>query len=585
MEKLIQRFIRPTNLTILLVGLIFFFCIWNLRWFHSTDRMSGVISSDGEGYYYYMPAIFIKGDLQPEKPDPDFHVKTENGNYVNKYPFGTALLILPFFFLATACSWLFGYPIDGYSAFFQASVSLAALFYFLAGIALLLKTIRQFIALKPYQEIFTLCVIAFGTPLSYYVLHYPSLSHVYSFFLINLIIWLFVGWKNENQVLARTGSFLVLGIAIVTRPTHVLILVFLPFLFSSFSELIAFAKKYKPKGMEIFALLLPVSVQMILWKMQSENWLMWSYEGEGFYFTQPHIIEFLFGFRKGFFIYAPLFVLFIPALLLGWKEHRYKMWIAAFFILITAYIFSSWYNWFYADLFAMRPMIDFSGAFILAGLILLFRNGFHRLRAGFVVVFSIISIAFNLLFSYQFHHGIIHPNGMNAGKFLSVFLKTGERYHHALGGSFDLPPYAPKGLDTLAEWKACFENESNDYRERAKEEFPLGKDIEINDHWVNAVKLWVQAKFKIEFPNTEAGKNFVLVIQLINSKKEVKYYFPIPLREYINEESGKFLDRSICLSIYNTAEKGDTYSAYIWNRDQEMIVLKDFELYWLSPKK
>src|SRR5690349_23010190 len=83
-----------------------------------------VIRSDGVGYYLYLPAALVHGDLtletaiRQEFPDgaPVGCVNTIAGRHVIKYPLGEALLQLPFFLVAWAVAAaagitsIFGWP-------------------------------------------------------------------------------------------------------------------------------------------------------------------------------------------------------------------------------------------------------------------------------------------------------------------------------------------------------------------------------------------------------------------------------------------------------------------------------------------
>ncbi len=98
-----------------------------------------IISSDGLGYYSYLPALLIDHDITYQKVTerekkilrydryvPGYLVKSGN-RVVNKYFSGEALLLLPFFLVATFLSLAVGIEITGYSFFFQLFTGLGAL--------------------------------------------------------------------------------------------------------------------------------------------------------------------------------------------------------------------------------------------------------------------------------------------------------------------------------------------------------------------------------------------------------------------------------------------------------------------------
>src|SRR5690606_31032876 len=85
---------------------------------------NATIAWDAAGYYWYLPSLFIYGDLadqkwadsiisqyQPGPPDiAGFGFRVDNGHVVMKYPAGMALVEAPFFFIAHAIARPLGYP-------------------------------------------------------------------------------------------------------------------------------------------------------------------------------------------------------------------------------------------------------------------------------------------------------------------------------------------------------------------------------------------------------------------------------------------------------------------------------------------
>src|SRR6266702_4467683 len=99
------------------------------------------IRSDGEGYYLYLPAVFIHHDLtmqwtrplqnKADPPDPatgEWHGITpyRNGVYLNKYTIGQAILWTPFFIVAHLLTIVTGRPATGFTGWYQAAVGFAA---------------------------------------------------------------------------------------------------------------------------------------------------------------------------------------------------------------------------------------------------------------------------------------------------------------------------------------------------------------------------------------------------------------------------------------------------------------------------
>src|SRR5207244_9695326 len=102
-----------------------------------------------------------------------------------------------------------------------------------------------------------------------------------------------------------------------------------------------------------------VFVQTLFWKLQTENWIVWSYTGEGFYFTRPAIFNVLFSYDKGWFVYTPLVALAMFGFFPLWKMNRGAAISIALTLIAAVYFTAAWWCWDYANSFGMRPLIDF----------------------------------------------------------------------------------------------------------------------------------------------------------------------------------------------------------------------------------
>ena len=345
-----------------------------------------IISSDGLGYYAYLPALLIDHDISYhkvterekkilgyERYEPGYLVKYGE-RVVNKYFAGEALLLLPFFLTATFISWVAGIEISGYSFFFQLLTGLGAFFYLFLGLYYL-KKILQHIKIQPILTAIIIATILLGTNLFYYSLWQPCMSHVYSFFAINGALWYFCRTiqnpKLKNIILA--GLFL--GLTVLIRPTNGIIILLIPFLFNTSEEArltAVFLSKRRISFLLFFvAFMIVFSIQFILWHIQTGHWFIWSYKDEGFLFRHPQIINELFSYRKGLFIYTPLIFLSLLGCFRLFHHDFTRFFSVISFFVISTYIISSWWNWYYGDSFGARAFIDYYGIYALLLAILL----------------------------------------------------------------------------------------------------------------------------------------------------------------------------------------------------------------------
>lgn len=569
----------------LILALLFLSLLREFRW--KEEEYKGIIRSDGKGYYAYLSSIFIEGKFGNEKEELLYHVRDENGRLVNKYTYGTALLQSPFFLTAWLYASITGDADDAYSKPFQIAISLSALFYFLAGLYLLYRVLRKETDLPELLLLFLIAALALGTPLFYYVIYYGSFSHIYSFFLINLFIALTIRYREHSD----TKNFILLGIIagliFMTRPVNILLVLFVPLLFNNGKDFMDFIRNKllpsKKLWKIIAAFIIPVLIQMILWHQQCGKWFYWSYRGEGFYFTDPEFFNFLFSYKKGFFVYSPLFFILLPLTLYALLIKQFRAIVFSLAFCLITYVFSSWYCWYYSDAFGMRPMMDFYGIFFLfAALgIMLIRSSVYR---SLSLIWIGICIPVNLVFAYQHQQGIVHPNAMNGKKFWMTFLKTDSSLKNQFGGVQDGAPYAPFGLETLKEKQSDFKEEPAGFLNMEGQEFAATTEFLADSRLDANEKLWIRIRFKSKIEQADAGKQCLFVVHLLSSRDSTLYYQGIPIKEYPQEETGVWKENELTLLIANPLSQNDKVGLYFWNRDREKIMIDDLSVELLGPK-
>ena len=137
-----------------------------------------IVTSDGRGYYAYLPALLIDHDLTFSKTvkreakllgyplyNPGYIVKSGE-QAMNKYFAGEPVLLLPFFLLGTLFSYIAGTDINGYSFFFQLFAGLGSLFYLFLGF-IFLQRILEHLQIRFGVIRLTLVMILLGTNLFY----------------------------------------------------------------------------------------------------------------------------------------------------------------------------------------------------------------------------------------------------------------------------------------------------------------------------------------------------------------------------------------------------------------------------------
>lgn len=424
---------KKPSLFLFIFFIIFSFDRYN-RW---VDFKTGKFPmvDDVDQFYCYLPAAFIHHDMTFNFPNNYWTVPGKDGNKIARTTYGMALLYSPFFFIGHTIAKAGNYMADGYSLPYKLCLHFGTFFYVLIGLWLCRLNLLKFF--NETVTCITLIVIFLGTNLFYYTFGWGEMCHSYLFFVLSLYIYYVLKWfdtKKLNHLLLF--SFLA-GFATLIRPTDIIVLVF-PLLYKVTSwgdlkERFKFIIGLKRKLiLSIFVFILPLFLQMVYWKVYSGHWFLFTYgRGERFFFTDPQIFNFLFSYRKGWFVYTPVmfFILIgIPFL----RKTASDLFLAiSLLFLMNIYILSSWWDWSFGGSFGCRAIIQHY-AFFALGLASFFHITFRLFHnkallnlftKTTVVVFFVFLIHLNYSQSWKYKYGLIHYHGMTKEAYWYVFNK------------------------------------------------------------------------------------------------------------------------------------------------------------------
>ncbi|MDG1331384.1 MAG: hypothetical protein P8P74_03595 [Crocinitomicaceae bacterium] len=422
--------------TLALTMLIMVLVSNNLNW--TRDHWKGVIESDAKGYFAYLPATFVYGDLNYGFYDKmemekyydanfyfDYRFQTDEDRYYNKYFCGSAIAMSPFYMVAHVIANSSGYDSDGYSFPYIVSITLAALFYLFLGLLYLHKTLTLYEVSERNKSIVILAA-AFGTNLFYYAIVEPGLSHIYSFAFVSMFIYFakryFTSFEKKYVIYLAAA----LAMIILIRPVNGLILFSLPLFAGSWPRLknglhqLIIHYKLLLASVVIGAAIL--SIQLLVYKLSTGQFLIYSYGTDRFYFLEPHIFDILFSYRKGLFLYTPIYFISMLGLFLLWQRRKFEtIAFFGFFLLIT-YVLSSWWMWYYGGSFSSRVYVEYLPVFMV-----ILALGLNQLKGRWSKIASVTLIVLLIGFcqfqTYQYRYGEIHWSEMTKDQYWNVFLR------------------------------------------------------------------------------------------------------------------------------------------------------------------
>jgi len=394
---------------------------------------------DGFGYYMYLPFLFNEGSLNItpewakeiqgkycEEAGVYQFVPTSDGRYANIYHIGLSILYLPSYLIGELAARLLDYPSDGFSFPYIIAHILNSLFFIFLGAYFLRKLLLLFFNEKITALL--LVIIYASTNLFITFSRQYDLPHLFLFTLNALFLYfLFKGDKRNIDKKDLRNAAIVLGLSVAIRPTQALFGL-IPFIILldqyGFTRLLW-------KRLSVFFVwgFIWAMPQIIYSIVVSGKLYLLNLHSEVIAFSDPHLIDFLFSFKKGWLLYSPVFLLMPFAFASLYKKDRLLFKSFLVFVLINIYVLSSWENWWYATSFGSRVMVD---SYPLLAIILgfLFLGGEKLINKIAVGLFVLISTLLNILQSYQYRKGYIDFSRMTKQHYFYVFGKTSIPNYH-----------------------------------------------------------------------------------------------------------------------------------------------------------
>jgi hypothetical protein len=409
----------------------------------STGSTKSALTWDVFGYYLYLPAYFIHDDIALQdhawldqvmatyEPSSTLYqlVDAKDGARVIKYSSGMAIAYAPFFFAAHAIASPLGYAADGFSEPYRWLVTFGALIYILIGLTLFRRVLMHFFT-EGWSAVL-LTVIVLGT--NYFQLAAfdgTLLTHPFLFTLCAALILLTIKWHERPEFGSAFLIGAVVGFMTLVRPSEV-VYVLIPVLWATHAGFLAKWRSVAQVPHHILialvGLLIFIAPQLFYWHAVTGNWVFYSYvnPGEGLDLGSPHVKEFLFSFRKGWFVYTPLMFLAVTGLISLWHNGRHLFWAVLFFLIADVYLISSWTNWWYAGgSFSARAIVP---AYVLLAIPLgfLLRDLATISWARTLAMIGVSAcVVLNLFQTWQWNNRILSKERMTAGYYAAIFART-----------------------------------------------------------------------------------------------------------------------------------------------------------------
>lgn len=399
------------------------------------DENTCVCAYDGFGYYMYLPHFTQTGHLkmtpqwaqalQNEYCSGIFVYQLsqrENGNFVDVYHMGQAFVEAPSYYVGHLFAKLLDYPQDGFSKPYHVAFVANAWLFVLLGVYFVSKLLRLFFEDK--LTAILLILLYFGANFWVTSVLSYSLQHIYLFAIIAAMSYYFFRAVRTSSFNKRDFAIaaVLFGLCTVIRPTHALIFLF-PFIYlwKYFPSRKLFWWRLSWFPLAAFLWNIP---QFLYWKLVGGSWLILNLHTEELILFDPNIVKFLFSFRKGWFIYTPVFLLIIPGFYALRKQDKLLFRALISLTVIVIWVVASWENWWYASSFSSRVLVDIYPLLVLP-IGFAFQSVWeHKGKAIAMSIFAGTCLLLAIFQTWQFDRGILHPERMTFEQYAYIFGKT-----------------------------------------------------------------------------------------------------------------------------------------------------------------
>ncbi|MBK6824656.1 MAG: hypothetical protein IPG87_17355 [Saprospiraceae bacterium] len=596
--------------------------------FSSTTKRAD-IAFDSFGYYFYLPATFLIKDIQlrdfgkvkfiyKQVTGKDalyqvYKVK-DNDNCVIRYPMGLAISYSPGFFAGYILSKITDTDLqDGFNAWFRWSVIIWSLLITLIGIWALHKFLLYYVNAK--IALLSMTFLVFGTN---YLFHSHMsaqglMSHNYLFTYYSLLLLAtrtyFISFK------IRYLSLILILCSLITLVRNSDIFCFLIPLIYGISKI---QRQDLPKlhtnlvlkySLAIIPSILLLSLQLLYWKLVTGSWIYDSYQdnpGQCLDFKQPYILESLFSFRKGLFIYTPISLFFIIGFYFLVKNCQDWFKSIGIFSIVNIYVIISWTCWWYSDSFGHRAMIPNYVLWSLGFSFLLSASGGWRLWLKIIMGFILTaSLVLNVFQIWQIRHGIMEGNNVTRDYYLSTFGQT--KPPSVEQRSLLLPEDDPEIKDTLPEYfhgkvykemtfnlgsRLLYISENLNYlSDSSRPRFKIlnaqnsfSEAISIpNQYLNNADYKWIRLKAQMHCKSDTSLSKILLAAHMENKGKI--YRWKVSKLSNTRWEKDGFFQINFWYMVEKVQRNKDIFKAFCWNQEQTPVEFISLTAEIYSPYK
>jgi hypothetical protein len=340
-------------------------------------------------------------------------------------------------------------------------------------------------------------------------------------------------------------------------------------------------------GLPLLALAIVVmgavgSIQLVYWKYVTGEWIVYSYQDQGFSWLRPHVWDGLFSFKAGWLVYSPAMALALVGFVPLFFRRRQLFWHSFSFAMLFMYITFAWDIWWYGGSLGQRAMVQAYPvlAFPLAAFFSLAKG---RAWLRYLLAPLLLFLAYyNLWITHQAHRGgLFQTEQMTKAYWKAIFLR------------YEVPEETIKLLDTDELFSGTPKNERVLLKENFESDslphqcpsppiegqrsFCLTKDQQFTPAYripyqKQREEEWVRVAVTVHCPSKEWNYWTMtqLVARVLNGEEKVKER-QIRLHRLLNDGQSRRLHLDVSLPD----EPFDALEVLLWHAEGQKVLVVD----------
>jgi hypothetical protein len=575
-----------------------------------------IISYDYYGSYLYLPALFIYEDIGIKNFEvfdslnnvynntPMFYQfsAASDGKLVIRFFAGMSYMFLPGFLTGHIIALVTDYPADGFSLPYQRALLVSGMIISLLGLFFARKILLRF-----FDDVTTAISLFFlfvGSNLIFFYTYGNDAPHLYLFTLYTIFIWLSISWHDKPGIVKAALLGLVTGLIIVSRPSEMISLI-IPvawgvYNWRTFRQKVALLiQNYHHLLIALLIVILTVLPQLLYWKVVSGSFFFSPYDDPSstLKLSDPQFASVLFGFRKGWFIYAPMMIFPVVGLLMMFRKYPGYALPLLIFVVLNTYLIASFTS---LISFGWRAFIQSYAMLILPmGVFVHFVITRKKALRATLLVFLFLLTILHLFKTYQLVIGVIDGSRMTKEYFFATFFKrwaspedmklllierahsdveelgNEEEYSHKVLKLFDFETPL-KGREHFYDTLTVYEG-LRSLRLDPTSPYSEGYATTFNDLTENYYA-WIRASAWVYATDTLSMKQLRLVVQFDNEGKIYKYRSAVLSDEKFAARAGQWNKIHLDYITPEVVSKNDRLKVYLWYEGKEPVYVDNLKI-------